>query len=51
MALQIVPRWLRLLLVIHGWHNTAITLIEPDFGQQTAQACVNTRFRQLASGL
>jgi hypothetical protein len=24
-----------------SWRNIAITLIDPDFGEQTAQACEN----------
>jgi len=26
---------------VGGWWNIAITLIDPDFGEQTAQACEN----------
>ena len=31
-----------------SWRNIAITLIDPDFGEQTAQACENACYRQLS---
>jgi len=32
----------------HGCRNIALTLIDPQKGEQTAQSCVNARFRQLS---
>ena len=32
----------------NDWRNIAISLIDPDFGEQTAQACENACLRQLA---
>ena len=31
----------------HNWRNIPIALTDPDFGEQTAQACENAWLRQL----
>jgi len=32
-----------------NWRKIAISLIDPDFGEQTAQACANAWFQLLLS--
>jgi hypothetical protein len=48
------PRWLESILLrapVHGWRKIAITLTDPDFGEQTAQGCAIAWFRQLSRPL